>query len=69
MKKFDHLTSLDAIDPLPCRLGGKVDSGKPEAYRAVMRQELDNRIKHAVAVSQLTRLKLSSGIRLCKNEQ
>lgn len=30
MKKFDHLTSLDAIDPFPCKLGAKVESGKLE---------------------------------------
>lgn len=40
MKKFDHLTSLDAIDPLPCRLGGKVASGKPEETSYHMGQKL-----------------------------
>lgn len=34
--KFRHLTSLDAIDPLP-KLGAKVDPSKPKASRAVQK--------------------------------
>lgn len=54
MKKFDHLTSLDAIDPLPCKLGAKVESGKPEETSFHMGHKLkpgfsvkDGKLKYA----------------------
>lgn len=40
MKKFDHLTSLDAIDPLPSKLGEKVTCSKIEKTKYHMGHKL-----------------------------